>query len=569
MKCPSLSPQIALPLTARWRGWSPVPLTARSRDPLTARSRGWNARQDHDSEEWRDLELRARALYVSRKAIKAAVASAATGKVAEAEAPKVVDVPVDAPGSGSMGAPGAEADTSAGAAAESELHRAAAAAEVARATAPSLVAVDAPAPEPAVLGTRSGRARPVACASNMKVNSDSMRCWKCQGCRLVGEKGKRCRACKECKQAQVCPSRLCVLDPRYEKKVAAERRRQAEQAKQADAMLYVLCHLDVRDAEEAAWREARHCKLAAARVVREERKAQRVAKAAAREASRNERAAAHEAREARRRAKGKAPKRTAGGAGGPRGVLAAWRARGGAAAGASGRSRPVPERILESNGEPGYGEHVAEPARPRVGLARCVAAAVPAMPLTHPTPSEIASRLRSHLERFLVLWSGQSRAAATWEPGLKLPHHLLLRDLDACRAAFNRTVEPLLSLPADDPHCSGVVATSVDAAHAAACAAHLQRHWVNGRLLLRKGTKSCSGYTTYGKVLEQHDMEQQRTHTLLITHPLLPLLREEVTMQMATALVTTPGLRPNACSPPLTLALGALPAHRSPVASSL
>ena len=40
---------------------------------------------------------------------------------------------------------------------------------------------------------------------------------------------------------------------------------------------------------------------------------------------------------------------------------------------------------------------------------------------------------------------------------------------------------------------------------------------------------SVFGYTSYGKTLSDHDAEQQRTHTLLITNTLLPAVRAHVT----------------------------------------
>ena len=118
--------------------------------------------------------------------------------------------------------------------------------------------------------------------------------------------------------------------------------------------------------------------------------------------------------------------------------------------------------------------------------------------------------------------------APSWEPPHRLPACLVAQHLDESRAAFNRKIEPLLARPADQPESSGVVATSVPRESAAACATYLRQPGVGGRLALQHGTKSCFGYTTYGKVLAAHDSEQQRTHTLLITHPLLPLVRDEV-----------------------------------------
>ena len=99
---------------------------------------------------------------------------------------------------------------------------------------------------------------------------------------------------------------------------------------------------------------------------------------------------------------------------------------------------------------------------------------------------------------------------------------------DAARAAFNRKLEPLLSEPSSQMRSSGVMPLTVPAEAAARCAEHLRAQWKDGKLALRGGATDCTGYATYGKTLSEHDAEQQRTHTLLITNPLLPFVRDEL-----------------------------------------
>jgi hypothetical protein len=93
------------------------------------------------------------------------------------------------------------------------------------------------------------------------------------------------------------------------------------------------------------------------------------------------------------------------------------------------------------------------------------------------------------------------------------------------QAAFNKGMEPLLSPGSSDP--SGVVAINVNPADAELCAQYLERHWTDGRLILPDGQR-CFGYGTYTKTLNQHDSEQQRLHTLLLTSALLPAVRAHV-----------------------------------------
>ncbi|KAL3915650.1 MAG: hypothetical protein SGPRY_007138 [Prymnesium sp.] len=126
-------------------------------------------------------------------------------------------------------------------------------------------------------------------------------------------------------------------------------------------------------------------------------------------------------------------------------------------------------------------------------------------------------------ERFLVKWSS---GPSTWELANKLPTELLSRDIEQARTAFNRLVEP--SLLAQGEAASGVVPLRVPEAAAASCAQHLATHWQDERLPLRNGSLFCYGYATYGKTLSAHDAGEQRKHTLLMTHSLLPAIRKEM-----------------------------------------
>ena len=156
------------------------------------------------------------------------------------------------------------------------------------------------------------------------------------------------------------------------------------------------------------------------------------------------------------------------------------------------RPRPpprVPEAILESNGQPGAAE------------------------------------------RFLVRWVKPpkpfNRPESSWEIARKLPATLLAVGLEGSRAVFNRKVEPRLTSDASLPEASGVVALNVPEDAARRMCTYLQEHWRGGKLPLSNGS-ACFGYATYGKTLSAHDAQQQAQHTLLMTHPLLPILRTDV-----------------------------------------
>ena len=69
--------------------------------------------------------------------------------------------------------------------------------------------------------------------------------------------------------------------------------------------------------------------------------------------------------------------------------------------------------------------------------------------------------------------------------------------------------------------------THVDEEAAKACASYLRVNWRDdGTCAI--GTQQLHGYNTYNKVLGVHDAEQQRTHTLLITHSKLSIAREHI-----------------------------------------
>ena len=69
--------------------------------------------------------------------------------------------------------------------------------------------------------------------------------------------------------------------------------------------------------------------------------------------------------------------------------------------------------------------------------------------------------------------------------------------------------------------------TRVGAADASRCAAFLQQHWRDGALTL-PNRQTVHGYSSYSKTLGAHDPAQQRSHTLLFTHTLLPAARNHV-----------------------------------------
>ena len=121
-------------------------------------------------------------------------------------------------------------------------------------------------------------------------------------------------------------------------------------------------------------------------------------------------------------------------------------------------------------------------------------------------------------ERFLVRYpSGQT----AWLARQRLSNALLDVGEPAAREAFNRTLLPELS----EPKSTGVVPVGCVRHHPVrACADYIMAHWKDGRLPLGDGS-SVHGYASYDKVLEAHDEAQQKSHTLLMTNPLLPRIR--------------------------------------------
>ena len=173
------------------------------------------------------------------------------------------------------------------------------------------------------------------------------------------------------------------------------------------------------------------------------------------------------------------------------------------------------EHVVASGHKRGHGKASRPPSSS--------ASAVPTAALP-PVPSPVVEAILDANEaftRFLVKWHGQPRERATWVPVRKLDAPLVDAFATMRQAEFNRGIEPLLMR--EEAH-SGVVSLSVPQADAAAVAAHLQQQWVDGELHVGHG-KVCTGYSSYGKVLGQHDGKQQSQDTLLITNALLPFVR--------------------------------------------
>ena len=128
-------------------------------------------------------------------------------------------------------------------------------------------------------------------------------------------------------------------------------------------------------------------------------------------------------------------------------------------------------------------------------------------------------------------------------------------EVEARQAAHNRALEPLLGGGGGGGggpgESSGVVGLSVSAETASACARFLQAHWRDGRLELpgvpRVGATNpvggatprapadaasqparVTGYAHYDRTVSEHDAEQQRRNTLLMSNALLPACRRQV-----------------------------------------
>ena len=119
-----------------------------------------------------------------------------------------------------------------------------------------------------------------------------------------------------------------------------------------------------------------------------------------------------------------------------------------------------------------------------------------------------ATCLREHVskgkaERFLVRW--RRSGIETWEPRQKLPDEMLERFLHQARVDFNLSLAPELAAE----RSTGVVACRVGEGSANRLFEHLKSFWRDGALMLQGGKKRCEGYSTYIKVLETHDAEQQ------------------------------------------------------------
>jgi len=125
--------------------------------------------------------------------------------------------------------------------------------------------------------------------------------------------------------------------------------------------------------------------------------------------------------------------------------------------------------------------------------------------------------LQGHSQLWRVRWQGTGAGASSWVPTAQIPPHLLKRDLNGARVAFNLGLLPSLA----DTESTGVERTSVSAQAAHACAQFLATHWRDGALHLTEHAKA-QGYATYEKTLGEHSPDEQALHTLLITNALIP-----------------------------------------------
>lgn len=131
--------------------------------------------------------------------------------------------------------------------------------------------------------------------------------------------------------------------------------------------------------------------------------------------------------------------------------------------------------------------------------------------------------------RYLVQRPAPSPREPVWVPVRKLPLALIEEWEAAQLKARNFALEPALASSSPSSLAqTGVELCRVDAADAQACADFLRSKWSDGELTLEASRFKVHGYASYGKTLAEHDEEQQRTHTLLFTHPQLPLCREGI-----------------------------------------
>ena len=343
------------------------------------------------------------------------------------------------------------------------------------------------------------------------------RCGTCDGCaNYAAGTSTECGECKFClnmpkrggKGRIMCELRLCERDSKSRK-----RRLEAEVSKaRCQAFRQLECDVMIKLRDQ--WEKDANDRQEAERAARAERMARRATLRAAKRAAKRAAAAAAAAAAAQQQQQRKRKRPDGGGGEGKRHGKAAVAPEAGAPAALPRRPPPrVAEAVLESNGQPG------------------------------------------HKERFLVRWAKPpkpfNRPEASWEPARKVPPALLIASLEEARAAFNRKALPELASAEGavdggavdggaeggaggdveggaGAALSGVVALSVPPDAAAECSAYLLEHWRDGRLPLRDGTTACFGYATYGKTLSAHDASQQAAHTLLMTNPLLPLLRLEL-----------------------------------------
>lgn len=127
--------------------------------------------------------------------------------------------------------------------------------------------------------------------------------------------------------------------------------------------------------------------------------------------------------------------------------------------------------------------------------------------------------------RWLVRYSAGDDPV--WVPRRKLPPPMVAAFERKRCAAHNQAVDEDRLLAPGSAAPSGVGRMSVSSEQAGRVLAFLLSSWSGGELTLGNG-QPCTGWATYGKTLSPHDAEQQRKHTLLFTHALLPSVRAYV-----------------------------------------
>ena len=134
--------------------------------------------------------------------------------------------------------------------------------------------------------------------------------------------------------------------------------------------------------------------------------------------------------------------------------------------------------------------------------------------------------------RWLVKQQSQSSdgivhtTSDTWLPQYLVPPPLLERYKIQAAIRHNETIEPALTAQGGSSVLSetGVQPCKFDASTAVACADFLRNHWQeDGACML--GAIKAFGYSTYSKVLGEHDSNLQARTTLLITNSMLELAR--------------------------------------------